>query len=114
MRHRLSGPGSTAETPNEQCKHHQHGESTRIRVILIGLVRVVRVIFRLIGRRGAVVLKRLVWVTRAPVAAAFAPRATGGVVTCEGSLRDRSRIPEVGVLRSRNQKREKQNADGRE
>ena len=40
--------------------------------------------------------------------------AIADYVTAEGNLGAGRRIPEVVVLRSRNQKREKQNADGRE
>jgi hypothetical protein len=110
-------PRSTAEAPDEQCKYNQQCKRTRVGVVRMGKVRVVSFIPLLIRRRCGMIFRRLACVTHAVVtAAAFAPLvgvATEYAVTREGNLGVRSRSPESIVLAPRNQKREKQNADGR-
>jgi hypothetical protein len=114
MRHRFHAPGSTAETPDKQCKHSQQSKRTEVRVALFGIVRVARVI-RLFF---AWTVWRLAFVTHAyplVITGVAIPAGLSGHITMarEGHLGDGSRISERVVLGTRNQKREKQNADGR-
>ena len=113
MFHRSAVPKSTAETPDEQCKHNEQGQRTQVGIALWrGILRVIR--------RPLLLQLRPVFVAKAVLdgAVAFARRAGGKAIdykmTCEGNLGDRSRVPKIVILGSRNQKREKQNADGRE
>jgi hypothetical protein len=116
MHHRFRAPRSTAETPDEQCQDNQQSERTRVRVTLIRIVRVVRLMLVLI--RHTPRLLAFVTKTRPFVTAGEAPLALAAVsghitMAREGYLGDGSRMSEGVVLGKRNQKREKQNADGR-
>ena len=113
MRHRFHAPGSTAETPDEQCKHSQQSKRTEVRVALFGIGGVARVILLFY----AWTVWRLAFVTPAyrviTGVAILAGVANGQAMACEGYLGDKSRVSEGVVRGARNQKREKQNADGR-
>ena len=113
MTHRFATPGSTAETPDEQCQNNQQSERTRVRVALIGIVRVVRLMLLLIRHTS----RLLAFVTPTHVGTAGVARLVAvsvhQTVARVGYLGDGSRMSEGVVLGTRNQKREKQNADGR-
>ena len=114
-----SAPRSTANAPYEQCENHEQSQRTRVRVIVvivIGLVRVAGVL-SLMRRCQAMIVRSFAVVAFAHSRSALAPLgvANDHNVTREGYLATGSRVSEgVVVLVARNQKWEKQNADGRQ